>query len=70
MNRQTITDFYGKILGYVSTDSRTGDKTATNFYGKILGYYRKSSNVTTDFYGKIVAKGDAVTGLVYENKGN
>jgi hypothetical protein len=65
MNKQTITDFYGKIIGYVSTDEKTGNKTATDFYGRILGYYKKDLNLTTDFYGKIVARGDAVTGLVY-----
>ena len=37
--KETIRDFYGKILGYIETDSVTGNKVATNFLGKILGYY-------------------------------
>lgn len=64
MAKEKITDFYGKILGYVETKPN-GDKTVTNFYGKILGYYRKNTNVTTDFYGRVFAKGDAATSLIY-----
>jgi hypothetical protein len=65
MAKQTITDFYGKILGYISTDEGTGNKTATDFYGRILGYYKSNLNVTTDFYGKIVGRGDLVSSLIY-----
>lgn len=31
---------------------------------KIVGYYRKSRDVTTDFYGKILARGNAVGMLI------
>jgi len=33
----------------------------------ILGYYRKSRNVTTDFYGRVIANGNAV-GMLIEKK--
>lgn len=64
MNRETIKDFYGKVLGFVDTEAN-GDKIARDFYGKIVGRYKKSSNTTYDFYGKIVARGDAVVGTIY-----
>lgn len=61
---ETIRDFYGVIIGFIETDDR-GDKTARDFYRRILGYYDKKQNVTRDFYHKIIAKGDAVVGLIY-----
>lgn len=57
MDKQTIKDFYGKIIGYIETDGQ-GNKTVRDFYNRILGYYKKSQNVTTDFYGRIIAQGD------------
>jgi hypothetical protein len=68
MAKETITDFYGKILGYIETDENTGNKNATDFYGRPLGYYKKNLNLTTDFYGKIISKGDAVVSLVYNTQ--
>ena len=59
---EQIRDFYGKIIGSIETQSN-GDRIVRDFYGKILGYYRSSRNVTTDFYGKIIAQGDA-TGML------
>lgn len=64
MDTETIRDFYGVIIGYVETDKRTGNKTFRNFQRVILGYYFKDRNVTTDFYQRIVARGDAGTGLI------
>lgn len=61
--KETIRDFYGVILGYIDVNYN-GDKTVTNFNGKILGYYKKSSNYTTDFYGKILYKGDMASALL------
>ena len=59
-----IKDFYGKIIATVETNSRTGDKRIRDFYGKILGTYDAGLDVTRDFYGAIVAKGDALTMLI------
>lgn len=56
---ELIRDFSGKIIGrYIHKPN--GDIEVKDFYGKILGYYKKSLNITTDFYGKILAKGNAV----------
>lgn len=57
MDRQTIRDFSGRIIGYIETDGQ-GNKTVREFSGRILGYYKKSLNVTTDFYGRTIANGD------------
>lgn len=57
VNKQTIKEFSGKIIGTIETDN-IGNKTIRDFYGKILGKYDKKQNVTRDFYGKIVARGD------------
>ena len=65
MNDRTfIKDFYGKILGTVEYDSKTGDGVARNFYGVILGYYNKKFNQTKDFYGRILAQGDLLSSLI------
>lgn len=61
----TIRNFYKQIIGYVETDSVTGEKTARDFYKRILGYYDPKLNVTRDFYKRIVAHGDALVGLIY-----
>lgn len=61
---ETIKDWNGWILGYVETKPN-GDKVARDFYKKILGYYRKSLDVTTDFFGRRLTKGDSCSSLVY-----
>lgn len=60
----TIKNFYGQIVGYVETDTATGNKTIRNFYRQILGYYDKKRDVTLNFYRQIVARGDASTSLI------
>lgn len=63
MNEITIRNFSGQIIGYVKT-LPNGDKEVRNFYKQIMGYYRKSRNVTTDFYGRILYQGDMSTALL------
>lgn len=64
--RDTIKDFYGRILGYIEDDG-SNRKVAKNFYGKILGYYYIREDVTKDFYGRIVAQGNILSALIREN---
>ena len=65
MNREEIIkDFYGRILGYVEIEPN-GNKIFKDFYRRILGRYDKALNATKDFYGRIIAKGDAGVGLIY-----
>lgn len=67
--KQEIKDFYGRIIGYIETDVNTGKKTATDFYGRILGYYKKDLDITTDFYGRTLARGDVLSGLIFKEIG-
>ena len=62
--REPIMNFSRQILGYIETKPN-GDKVATDFGGRILGYYRKSSNTTTDFYGRILYYGDMVSSFIH-----
>ena len=66
-NKETIRDFYGRILGTITTDN-VGNKVVRDFYGKLLGKYDKKANVTRDFYGKIVARGDRTSALIPNNR--
>ena len=62
--KDTIRDFYGKIIGYIFTDEK-GNKVIKDFYGRRLGEYDKALNVTKDFYKRIIARGDQASSLLY-----
>ena len=57
----------GRVIGTV-VEENNGDKTIKDFYGRPLGYYKKGRNVTTDFYGRVVASGDQLTMLLNSDK--
>lgn len=63
MSEQLIKDCYGNIIARIDEQSN-GDKIVKNFYGQILGKYDKALDVTKDFYGRIVAKGECVGILI------
>lgn len=63
MTRQTLKTWRGKIVGFIDTDE-FGNKTARDFYGKILGTYDKRLDLTKDFYGKTISRGDVVMSLI------
>lgn len=58
IQKEKVKDWTGKIIGFINTDTVTGNKTVTDFYGRIVGRYVKRLNVTQDFYGRRVAIGD------------
>jgi len=62
-DRETIREFNGSIIGYIDTESN-GDKTVKDFSGRILGYYRRSSDTTTNFSGRILYRGDMSAALL------
>lgn len=66
MARETIKDYYGKILGTIE-EMPNGDKVAHDFYGRILGRYDKRMNCTKDFYGRIIGTGDATSKLIWDS---
>ncbi|MBQ8738672.1 MAG: hypothetical protein IJZ04_04155 [Clostridia bacterium] len=57
MAKEAIKEFSGRIIGYIDTKPN-GDKVVSSWTGKILGTYFKSRNVTCDFYGRIIARGE------------
>jgi hypothetical protein len=65
INKETIRDRNGKILGWIETD-HLGNKLVRDFSGHIKGRYKKVGNVTLNFNGKIVAYGDATASLLYK----
>jgi len=68
INRQTITDFGNKIIGYIDVDTNTGDKTVIAFGGKILGYYKAVDDTTVAFGGRIIGHGDMCASFLFQNK--
>ena len=62
--RQPIKNFYNQIIGYLEEDSQ-GNKKAYDFYNRLLGTYEKATNLTKDFYRRIVGKGDLTSALIY-----
>ncbi len=61
--REPIKDWTGKILGFVDKEA-SGKKTLRDFYGRILGTYDPQLNVTREFSGRVVAKGDVLMTLL------
>lgn len=62
-----IKSFEGKFLGIIETCSN-GDQIARMWDSRqIVGYYKKQYDHTTDFFGRVVAKGNAVVSLIYKN---
>ena len=43
-------------------------ETIKDFYNRILGKYYQRENVTKDFYGRTIAKGNVLSSLIYNNK--
>ena len=68
IQRETIKDFYNRIVGYIETDTVTGNKTGRDFYNRVVGYYNKNLNVTRDFYNRIVGRGDTLASLVMQSE--
>lgn len=68
IQRERVKDWTGKLIGFIDTDNE-GNKVIRDFYGKIVGKYNKRLNITQDFYGRTVARGDQSSMmLTYKNK--
>ena len=67
MTEERIRDFSGQVLGIVQTDEK-GNKIVRNFPGmQRLGYFDAEHNVTRNFYGQIIARGDTAVSLIYDD---
>ena len=65
---EPVKDFYGRVQGYMD-EQPNGDIWCYDFYGRLVGKYIKSLNVTRDFYGRNVAKGNVLASFIMDNKG-
>ena len=65
ISKEPVREFNGKIMGFIETD-RDGNQQVRAFYGRILGTFDKKMNVTRDFYGRILTRGNTVLGLLYK----
>lgn len=69
MPSKKITDRYGRIIGYTE-ENTTGNVYARDRFGRLLGMYNPNSGITTDRFGKTVARGDITGGLVWNSQDN
>jgi len=68
MKEEYIKTFNNQIIGIIETYPN-GDQAARAFPSRqVLGYYRAISNITTDFYGRILARGNTVVSLIYNQQ--
>jgi len=66
MNWEPVRAWDGWILGY-KEPTGNGDITYRAFSGVILGFYKKELDVTTNFQGIHLTKGDTGVSLIMEN---
>ena len=64
--REPIKLYSGMIIGYL--DDQGSRIVATSYSGRILGYYDKSGNKTTDYSGRILAYGNILSALIWEQR--
>ena len=67
ISKEPVREFNGKIMGFIETD-KDGNQQVRDFYGRILGTFDKKMNVTRDFHGRFLTRGNTVLGLLYKNK--
>lgn len=60
MENKAIKNWRGKIIGWLGTDSN-GIQYIFDFGHKILGKYDPRLDVTMDFYGRQVARGNQLS---------
>ncbi len=65
MKTETIKDWRGVIIGFIDYKDN-GDKEARKFNGGIVGKYNASLDITTDWRGHMVSKGDTLISFLYE----
>lgn len=66
MGKTPIKDIYNRTIGYIE-ELPNGDQLIRNFYMQTLGKYDKAQNVTKDFYGRTIAKGNQISMLLAQD---
>ena len=61
--RETIRDYSGRIIGYLDHESN-GDITVRSYNGQMLGRYTARDDITRDYYGKILYRGNMAAALL------
>lgn len=61
---ETIRDAAYRNISIITYEDNGDIKVQDWSSRRIVGYYRKSRDVTTDFYGRIIARGNAVGMLI------
>lgn len=61
--KEAVRDFSGKIIAWYEYQSN-GDIIVREFTGAILGRYDSAQDVTRNFIGTIVARGNAIGMLI------
>ncbi len=67
MSEETIKNSYGRVLGSVRSNA-AGDQWAYGVQRDLLGSYDSRSNITKDVNGRMIAKGNVLSGLVLRNR--
>ena len=62
--KEPVRAFNGKIIGWVETDNE-GNQLIRAFTGKVLAKYDKKFDVTRDFYGRVISRGNTAIGQLY-----
>jgi YD repeat-containing protein len=68
MGRQTIKDVAGRLLGSVDV-TPNGYERGYDSQGQMLGSYDPQSNATKTATGTLLAKGNALSGLIFKRRG-
>lgn len=66
-HEEYIRDFNTRKIIGILRYKENGDIEAVEFNSrKILGFYRAAHDTTTDFLGRMIAKGNCVVSFIYE----
>lgn len=66
MQTEEIRNFANQIIGYIVTES-DGTQIAKNWARQNLGYYYPNKNETRNWARQIIAKGNVLSALIWED---
>ena len=61
---KSLTDRYGRVIGYISVDRISGDQMLQDRYGAVKGWYHKFSDCTVDRFGRVIGFGNILATLL------
>ena len=64
--KQPVKDYYNRVIGWID-EKPNGDQIGYDYYHRIVGYYEKRTNLTKDYYRRIVGKsGNMLSSLIFQ----